>query len=229
MGNESNSDGEDDKGADGDDIASDASSEFRLGGGKASKSSGSKAAKGASKPQPPANSGASVPEKRHRAKGPGAPAAVQSETPQINSKAVEKGKAALEQATKVLGTLAPLTPSGIWNNACKDADVTARLKKASTTASQLSQQATTLGGSPVQGELEGLANQLEKKVNAIGQFQEVLGRLKAAKQVYPILTDGDLVTKFSEVLPQVEPDTLSNLLMSVGQRLAEVWATKSHE
>lgn len=163
--------------------------------------------------------------KRKTGKQPEAKSAAtpgKSESVPAGNKANEKGKAGLEQATKVMGTLAPLSASAIWKNTFKDSDITARLKKASQCASVLAQQGSTLENGHVKSEMEGMATRMEKKIKEIGITQEILGELRAKNQkVLPVLTDPDKKQKLTETLPLMDAETMAMVLLSVGQKLTE--------
>lgn len=134
---------------------------------------------------------------------------------------MDKGKSAMEQATKVMGTLAPLTAPAIWKNSFKDSDILARLKKASQSAASLAQQGATLEACQVKNEMEGLASQMEKRVNEISVLHDILGQVRGSKQVLSILKDADAVTKLTEALPLMDAECLSTMLMHIGNKLSE--------
>lgn len=138
-----------------------------------------------------------------------------------DNKAVEKAKLSLEQSTKLLGAVAPINAASIWKGAFKDADISARLKKLSQAGSGLSQQASTIEVLEVKSEMEGLANRIEKKVNEISALQEVLGQVRSAKQLVPLLKDEEVKNKLGEICFAMDAETLSAVLLNMATKLSE--------
>lgn len=186
---------------------SDASSEFGFGGGK----------KPVAKTKPSA-------EPAPKRANPAGPVTGTTKPDQCQNKAIEKGKAAMEQATKVMGTLAPLSSTAIWRGSFKDSDISARLKKASTTASSLSQQASTMEQSQTKAEMEGLAARMEQKVAEVSTLQEVLGQVHKSKQILSLVQDRHSADKLTSALPNMDAETVTNVLMTIGGKLSEACA-----
>ena len=130
----------------------------------------------------------------------------------------------MEQATKVMGTLAPLSSTAIWRGSFKDSDISARLKKASTTASSLSQQASTMEQSQTKAEMEGLAARMEQKVAEVSTLQEVLGQVHKSKQILSLVQDRHSADKLTSALPNMDAETVTNVLMTIGGKLSEACA-----
>lgn len=136
-----------------------------------------------------------------------------------DSKAAEKGKAALENATKALGTLAPITPASILSGSFKDVD--SRLKKVSGVAAQLRQLASATEAEDLRGEMDGLAGKMESKVSDISVLCEAIQPFRNAKQVQNLLKDPDLKPKLEEACPLMDAETLATFLLNLASKLSE--------
>lgn len=206
VGCEDESDEEDKlKGENQGDLDSDASSEFGLGGDGSKVTSRRKEKEKTTKPtkpQPPSQ-------------GTG------RNTAAATGKGTEKSRSAIEEATKMLGTLAPFTPVAIWKASFKESEISGKLKKVSVMAASLSQQASAVESVELKNEMEGLATRMEKKVSEVGLVQETLGQFRNPKTVLPLLKDEELTQKLIEVCPVMDTETLSAFLLHVGVKLSE--------
>ena len=187
---------------------SDASSAFGLDTDtKASASNKKKESKGKT-PKSPKGEKAGAPEKA---------------TAKAEGKALEKANGLLEQATKLMGALAPVTCAAIWKGAFKDADISSKLKKLTQAGGTLSQQASTIETQETKNEMEGMASRIEKRVGEVSLIQDVLGQFRNVKQnqMVPLLKDTDLRDKLVNVCGLMDAETLSSFLLHLAAKTSE--------
>ena len=133
-----------------------------------------------------------------------------------------KAKASLEQAVKALAGLKVIDANGIFKNSIKDADIAARLKKASQSETSLSQICATLAdGSQLKKDMEEQVARLREKTNTIVTLQDAFGRLRAAKAWLPELRDSEFHPPFCEACKLLDADSFSEMLTLMGRKVSE--------
>ncbi len=136
-------------------------------------------------------------------------------------KSLEKSKQSMDQANKVLGSLAALTPMVLWKGAFKEGEVSARLKKALGQSTTLSQLATSCSDPQLKEQMEALAKNIDKKGGEINDIEEIVRKIKSSKQVLPILSEEAFANKLSATCEIMDGDCLGSVLLFLGQKLAE--------
>lgn len=136
---------------------------------------------------------------------------------------LDKHKAALAEATSLMGTLASLTPSSLLKGAFKDADVTARLRKVSQSASGLAQQASFLEDSELKlkQEMEGLSSRMEKRVEGLDLLHDIHCQTRSCKNMVPLLKDDGMVQKLVRACRLMDGETLSGFLLFLASKVSE--------
>lgn len=133
-----------------------------------------------------------------------------------------KVKAALEQASKALGSLTLVDAKALWKNSFKDADLQARLKKVTQAETTLSQICATLtDGCPSKIELDEKITALHAKVNSIVPVQDAFSRLRSAKALLPELKDSQFQDELVKVCEHLDSETLADMLTTMGRKVSE--------
>ena len=172
-----------------------------------------------------------APTRRHASKGPGPAAPLEkpqaTQAPRKREKATtsddfgEKVKAAVSSARQALTGLNMVNPASVWKNLFKDAEITAKIKKASQAETAMTKLSVVVEASKDKQELESMIQKIRSKISGLGPLQDTVGVLRGSKQVVDNLMNAEFAAKLISASEDMDPETLSTMLVHVGHKVAE--------
>ena len=130
----------------------------------------------------------------------------------------------LDATKKALASLQQVDALSIWKGSLREADISARWKKASEALSSLDKALIQMDeGSDLLSDARKIESETRDLVRFVPTMQEVLGKLRGAKKVSPLLHNMDYCQELTEVLQHkaMDTDTLAAILTLLPQKLLQ--------
>ena len=171
-------------------------------------------------------SGKTKPESSARAPTP--KKAAEKATEKAAEKAAAKKPGPLDAAKKTMALLQQVDALSIWKGGLREADIAGRVKKASEALIALEKSTVSMDdGSQLLNDAMALSSELRDLVRFVPTMQQVLGKLRSAKKVSPLLHNAEFCEELVEVLQHsvMDTDTLTAILTLLPPKLLHEAAT----
>ena len=134
----------------------------------------------------------------------------------------------LDAAKKTMALLQQVDALSIWKGGLREADIAGRVKKASEALIALEKSTVSMDdGSQLLNNAMALSSELRDLVRLMPTMQQVLGKLRSAKKVSPLLHNAEFCEELVEVWQHcvMDADTLTAILTLLPPKLLHEAAT----